>query len=613
MRMYKNLVMLLIPMAMGLGACKADYETDFDRSLLEVPHRSQKTIVFQRSGGSEEIAVVTNVPFDNWHAESNADWCGVEKQNGKVLVKASEYDGYQTRRALVTINYGNQEYKVRVQQMGHEALLEVRKENGVFKLKEGLFAYTGAEVEEYVIPISSNLKIDHVIVPDTVSWVSFDKATGLVDASDGGKSLHLKLTPNTTANQRYCTMTLQSSQNWDATVQFVLVQSQVGYRVVPCYGDMSTPVADLGEKLRIPFDRAVTDGTYTIEVSSDASSWLKIPDNQITDNQLSSTKNELYAEVALNLGDAPRMGSITFTSQNGGKRYVFAVQQEAFKNVAPNNVLNARATSGNGEISINWEKPKLVNYTKVSVTMKSKTMSDKLPTITKEITDINTTSVTFENTFQFAGEYEFVLKTVGPKGMETASPATISGTSGAWRQVSQVALTSGMLSSNAVQNEGAKLPGAVDNNTNTYFHSYWGRNADDNKPHRIEVSLTTPMSSEFYFDYMGRGNGNGTGDIKKAKIYGSASGAESDWTELGELLYTLPSGRGQLGATTNSIKPADGTTYKKLRFVPTERRDKVFGPSGTKDDWFNLSELRLWEVRDEAWAQKNLNAIFPKN
>lgn len=608
MNIYKLSAALLAALTLGLGACSPDYETQFDRSLLEVPHKSQRMINFDREGGEASIEVVTNVPLEKWHAEANADWCEVKKEAGKVVVMASPYYGYQVRKALVTVYYGHQEYKVQVQQAGHRATLDMPREGGFFRLKEGHFAYVGGSSTEFNAPITTNLNIDHVIVPDTVSWVTFERIT---EGSEGKKIVKLQLQPNRSNNDRYCTMTLQSSQNWDATVQFVLVQSKVGYNLIPLYNNMSQEVMDLGGKLRIPFDRDFTDGTYDVEVSADAQEWLKIPENQLSEGKLSSTRNELYANVDMNLTQTPRTGTITFTSQNNGKRYVLTLNQEQFQNKPPHNVVGASATAGNGSITLNWNNADLINYTKVEVEMSSS--YDGIRPVKKVIDNVNTTTVTFDNTFRFAGQYTFTIKTYGPTNIETTELVLIKGTSNAWSQSVQIPLTANMLSTNANHSEGGGLPKLVDGVTNNgYFHSNYGGNSTDGKQHRIQIMMTTAITGEFYLDYYGRPNGNGSGDVKRAKIFVNESGADTDtaWSELGELAYTLPSGRGQHGATTSRLKT--NKNILGIRFVPQERRNKVLAQNGARSEWFNLGELRLWSVRDEDWAKNNLQTIFPQ-
>ena len=225
---------------------------------------------------------------------------------------------------------------------------------------------------------------------------------------------------------------------------------------------------------------------------------------------------------------------------------------------------------------------------------------------------MNNNSITFKNTFKFAGEYEFTILSYGPTGLETKQPVKVTGTSDVWSEQVSVTLTADMITANATQeDDGQGIPGLIDNNTSTFYHSFWGKDAPDGKPHRIQIHLNKPSAGEFYFDYMGRGNGDGGGDVKRAEVFGSHSGADADgaWTSLGIITYKLPEGRGKQGVAQNHIKTAE--SYEYLRFVPLARRNKdPLGLTGTSSDWFNMSELRLFEVHDESWAQKNLETIL---
>lgn len=596
--------MLFAGMSALFTACSPDYETDFHRSLLEVPHKSQALITFQREGGERTIEVNTNVPLENWTAGVNADWCEVDKAEGKVIVKAGTYDGYQQRKAVVTVKYGHQEYKVQVVQNGHEATLQLVESDGFVKRKNGFVAYTPGNVTEFVAPVSTNLNIDHVIVPDTTSWVHFDAVDQLEEDEQGRKLVKLRLEPNKTSSDRYCAMILQSSQNWDATVEFLLIQSRVGYKVVPCYGDTKYGIEDLGGNIRIPYAQNQQDGKWTVAVSDDATSWL-----HTASSQLGNTAGELFASVDMNLGNQPRTGTVTLRSENNGKVYVVTVNQHAFTPVPPFNVENVTAQAGSGNITLSWDRPEIVNYTTLVVTMHNAQLNK---TVTKTINDVTTTSVTFDKTFKFAGTYDFTIKTYGPTGMETNSPIRTTGTSNEWFETIRVALTADMITANATQtNDGQGIPGLVDGKINTFYHSFWSADTPDGKPHYLQIRLNKPISSEFYFDYMGRASGDGGGDVKRARVYGSISGADADaaWTELGELSYDLPPARGKQGVARNHIKTSENYVY--LRFVPTARRNKdPLGLNGTRTDWFNMSELRLFEVHDEAWAQGHLETIL---
>ena len=77
--MKKNILIIglagMIGMSSGFISCSPDYETEFNVEKLVVPDKSQAPIIFPLKGGESEIIVETNVPFGNWHAKSNAEWC----------------------------------------------------------------------------------------------------------------------------------------------------------------------------------------------------------------------------------------------------------------------------------------------------------------------------------------------------------------------------------------------------------------------------------------------------------------------------------------------------------------------------------------------------------
>lgn len=588
-------------------ACAPDYDTNFDKQLLEVPHKSQALITFQKEGGERTIEVKTNVPTKEWQATSNAEWCKIEQQDGKVLVKASTYDKYQMRKAVVTVKYGHQSYDVKVIQLGLKAALELIEDGGFIKRKNGFMAYIDGNTPEFVAPVSTNLNIDHVIVPDTTTWVHFNRPEVFPEDEQGRKLIKLQLDANKTNSDRYCTMTLQSSQNWDATVTFVLIQSKTGFRVVPCYTDTEYTIEDLGGKIRIPYTQEVKDGKWFIKVPEAAKEWLTVKKDT-----LFNTDGEFTAIAKMNLTTQPREAVITMKSENQNKVHNIKIKQQAFKEVPPFNVINAKTHAENGKIKLTWDQPEIVNYNRLEITMHNKKLNK---TVKKEVKNVNSTSIVFDKTFKFAGEYEFTIKSFGPTGKETNNPVKVTGTSKEWSENVQIKLTKDMISANAThKDDGDGIPALIDNNTNTYYHSAWKdeMTPKDHKPHRLQFNLeSSPCSSEFYFDYMGRGNGDGGGDIKKADIYGSTSGVDNDeaWEKIGEITYELPADRGKQGKAKNHLKPSKA--YKYLRFIPTSRRNKeTFSGKGTSNDWFNMSEIRLYEVHDEAWAQKNIDKIL---
>lgn len=103
------------------------------------------------------------------------------------------------------------------------------------------------------------------------------------------------------------------------------------------------------------------------------------------------------------------------------------MKQAGFVPVPPVNVVNATATPGAGHITLQWEAPEDVDYSKVKITYYDKVTKENKEI---EIDGFKTTSAIIDDTYQCAGEYSFTFKTYGPTGMETESPVIITGTSG---------------------------------------------------------------------------------------------------------------------------------------------------------------------------------------
>ena len=171
--MKKNILTIGLAGVLGtfiaLSSCGPDYETEFNVLTLTVPSESQAAVVFPLAGGEHEIEVETNVALDNWTASSNAGWCKLQKQEGKVTVSAGENEDYKQRIAEITIAYGHQSYSINVKQFGLEPVIEV----------EGLTAdgmkVVDSKVTSLTIPVSTNLNLDVITVPDTCDWVRFNE------------------------------------------------------------------------------------------------------------------------------------------------------------------------------------------------------------------------------------------------------------------------------------------------------------------------------------------------------------------------------------------------------------------------------------------------------
>ncbi len=200
----------------GLTSCAPDYETKFNVEKLEVPYKSQGIINFTIEGGSKDIKVETNLTPEKWSARSNAEWCQVEKHAAKVTVSAGVNDSYINRVARITVAYGHQSYDIGVTQRGKESILLVEgKQQGVVKQITALD-------ESLSVRVSTDLDLDHILIPDTVHWLQVVSVEP--SESEMEKIVTFKTEQNISSNPRYGKVILQSSQDYERVASFVIAQ-----------------------------------------------------------------------------------------------------------------------------------------------------------------------------------------------------------------------------------------------------------------------------------------------------------------------------------------------------------------------------------------------------
>ena len=211
---------------MDFTSCAPDYETEFNVEKLEVPYKNQAAINFGIEGGERAVAVVTNVPIENWSATSSADWCMVEKQKDKVAVSAGINDSYITRVARVTIAYGYQSYDIDVTQVGKESILLVEgKQDGAVKEIKAL-------EEMFTVKVTTDLELNSISIPDTVPWLQAVSVQPSENETE--KIVTFKAENNISSTPRYGKIMLQSSQNYDHIATFVVAQSaKYAFRNIP--------------------------------------------------------------------------------------------------------------------------------------------------------------------------------------------------------------------------------------------------------------------------------------------------------------------------------------------------------------------------------------------
>lgn len=588
--MKKNILLIaLVGMffaALGLHSCSPDYETDFEVKTLVVPDKSLSPVYFDINGGESEAKVNTNVPFDMWTATSNAEWLMVEKKPDKVIISATSNDIYTVRTGRVTIEYGHQSYDIVVSQLGKESTILVDGK------REGVVKNVTSTQEALDVEVLTNLTLDNIIVPDTVSWVSLAPQMQTRAGEGALQTVTFDLEANTDTVVRYCEVILQSSDNYDYITTFMILQDKRGYIVQADDSVKTFNVAATGEVIEIPFNiNGPVGNSYTYEVEESAKDWIV----QAPATAGLRPASETFS-VLPNIVEEPRVGRITFTStdESENSSFVVTVNQEKFVPVPPENVVNPTTTPGAGFITLSWELPENLNYTTLEISYYDQVFKRD---IVKTITNNTVTQFKIDNTFEVAGEYTFTFKSYGPTGMETETPVTVTGTSNAMPDYFKVNLTADMLSSNAQEPHEGPIANLVDNNINTYFHSIWSGTV--NALHYIQINLKEPIQ-EFDYNFVTRHNGDGGGDVKRMKIEVSSDNGSS-WTEVATHSYVLPTSRAQQveGQPVSSSSP-----FSVMRLTPLARRSA----DPINNSWFNMAEFRLFEKNPytEIWAGAQL-------
>ena len=589
--MKKNILLIaLVGMffaALGLQSCSPDYETNFEVKTLVVPDKSLSPVYFNIDGGESEAKVNTNVPFDMWTASSNADWLMVEKHPEKVVISAGSNNIYTTRTGRVTIEYGHQSYDIVVSQLGKESTILVDGK------REGVVKNATSTQEALDVEVLTNLKLDNIIVPDTVSWVSLAPQMKTRAGEGALQTVTFNLEANTDTVVRYCEVILQSSDNYDYITTFLILQDKRGYIVQADDSVKTFNVAATGEVIEIPFNiNGPVGNSYTYEVEESAKDWIV----QAPATAGLRPAAETFS-VLPNIVEEPRVGHITFTStdESENSSFVVTINQEKFIPVPPENVVNPTTTPGPGSIIVGWDLPENLNYTKLEISYFDQVFKQD---VVKTIDNNKLTEFKIENTYKAAGEYTFTIRTYGPTGMETETPVTVSGVSDAMPDYFKVNLTADMLSTNAQEPSEGPIRNLVDGNINTYFHSKWS-NPPVGAPHYFEIHLTKPIQ-EFNYNFVTRHNGDGGGDVKRMKIEVSNDNG-STWKEAAVHSYTMPGSRGQ---QVNGQPASASNPFSRMRLTPLARRSA----DPINNSWFNMAEFRLFEKNPypEIWAESQL-------
>ena len=581
---------------LGLASCAADYDTDFTGKELEVPHSSQRMISFNKEGGEHQIVVETNVPLDEWKAVSNAEWLTITKNaDGKgVTVKAPAYNGFKAREAKITISHGERaSYDIKVSQMGLESVLRIPEENPFFNREGTFYSLLENNVTSIDVPVETNLNLDNIVIPDTVSFVRLDASKTVKE--NGIVKLHFDMDANTSGETRYCTVRLKSSDNWDASIEYVIEQSGKGYKVRPVYPmatkEASLALVDLGRTYRVPFQRAASDGNYEIIIPDDAKDWLSTTKKFIAGSELRLT-------ATLNSTDNARSCDVVCKPSNGSAQpFTIHVTQQPFQDIVPTGVNDLSVTPGKGQFSVSWKAPEEVNYEKVIIRAKSNMAG--VPESVKEVAATETSCV-LNDVFSFAGDYTITVTTQGLRGKNTDAPATATAQANEWSESVEIPLTADMVSSNSMQ-PGHEIGSAIDGNKTTYFQTKSNGSTSDPRPH-IDITLNEGINGTFYIAFDENKVTNNDRNPKRANIYASADVITAATHPLTQTNFRSANAVSEPLAYTKT----NGVTVTHIRFEPTQRKNGTNINNGGGSSYWYLAELHLYVYHDEAWKKEQL-------
>lgn len=160
-----------------------------------------------------------------------------------------------------------------------------------------------------------------------------------------------------------------------------------------------------------------------------------------------------------------------------------------------------------------------------------------------------------------------------------------------------VVLTLDMLSANATQEgDGQGLPGLIDGDPMTYYHTLWSQLSPDSKPHYVQIDLEEPLQF-IRVEYDGRHNSN-AGDVTRAGIWVSETGGDEDdeWEKAADITFTLRNENGGHYAQNEQVSDL-GKEYKYIRFVPEGRRGMdPLDPTTTQGYW-NMGNLFIYTLK----------------
>lgn len=122
MRKLITMLMLLSGIGFGIASCSDD---DDEVKIAAELTLTPSALTFNALGGSEEVVVATKAGSWNVTEDQTADWCTVEKAEGKFTVTVAEFSEKTDRTAKLQVTSGEEVKELVVTQKGVSATLEL--------------------------------------------------------------------------------------------------------------------------------------------------------------------------------------------------------------------------------------------------------------------------------------------------------------------------------------------------------------------------------------------------------------------------------------------------------------------------------------------------------
>ena len=234
-------ILLAVSAVLCIASCSKDNGVEEVAKTMSIVSTD---VVFQPTGGTGSIVVDAKNSFT---AASDKSWCTVSTSGQNVVVSVSEWDGLESRYAVVTLTSGSEKINVTVHQFG--AVLS---------------GFTGRDIVAYaegsteVFPFESNTTVTATTEQD---WLT-------VTVDDGGMTL--VIAENTTGKTRFGEVTITAGEGSHT----ILVKQYPAFVLEPTwtvsYGGRYNYRGTLYEMIQNEVEEGSEAGWYKLGMISEA-------------------------------------------------------------------------------------------------------------------------------------------------------------------------------------------------------------------------------------------------------------------------------------------------------------------------------------------------------